>query len=569
MKNLEVAQIFRQIAKILEIKGDNPFRIRAYERAAQNIEGLSQDIENFVKEDKLRQIPGIGQDLENKIKEIVQTGKLQFLLELEKSIPAGVLELLNIPSIGPKTAQLLYKELKIESVEDLEEAIKKNKLLGLAGIKEKSIENIQRGIDLLKKGQERMLLSQASLVAQEFINALQKLSEVKKISCAGSLRRQKETVRDIDILVVSNYPEKVIDTFTKLPQVKNVQAKGETKSSVLTYQNIQVDLRVVEDKSFGAALLYFTGSKNFNIKLRKLALKKRYKVNEYGLFYQDKYLAGRTEEELFKKLGLVYIVPELREDTGEIELAQKNKLPQLVELKDIKGDLHVHSDWSDGANSISELAQAAKKRGYAYIAITDHSQSLKVAQGLSVADLSKKKRQIDKINASSEGIKVLFGTEVEIDADGDIDYKNEILKEFDVVVAAIHSGFKQSKEQLTRRIIKACKNKYVHIIAHPTGRLWGTRSAYAVDFEEIFKVAADTHTALEINSFPQRLDLNDINARAAAQAGVKLVVSTDAHNIEQLNNISLGISVARRAWLGKKDILNTLSLESLLKSLQK
>ena len=569
MKNLEISAIFREITKILEIKGDNPFRIRAYERAAQNIDGLTEDIEVFIRDDRLMDVPGIGKDLANKIKEYVQTGKIKAYEDLKKTIPKGLLDLLNIPSVGPKTAKLLYEKLKIKDISDLEKAIKKNKLQGIFGIKEKTIENIAKGIEVLKRGRERMTLAQAIQVADEFISALKKLSEVKRISVAGSLRRQKETVRDIDILMISKKPKKVMDEFSGLPNVVNVLAKGETKSSVRTKDDVQVDCRVEEEKSFGAALLYFTGSKNFNIKLRQLAIRKGLKINEYGVFRKDKFVCGRTEEEIFKILGMAYIEPELREDNGEIELAQEFQLPHLIELKDIKGDLHVHSKWSDGGNTIAEMVEAAKRRGYSYLAITDHSQSLKVAGGLSIADLKKKKQEIGQINRKLKDLRVLYGTEVDIDSDGRLDYKDEVLKEFDVVVAAIHTGFKQSKSQLTRRLIRACKNNYVNIIAHPTGRLWGSRDAYDIDMDEVLKAARDTNTYLEINAFPQRLDLNDLNCRRAKEIGARLVINTDAHTFEQLVTMRLGVSVARRGWLTKKDVLNTLALEELLKAIKK
>jgi DNA polymerase (family 10) len=360
-----------------------------------------------------------------------------------------------------------------------------------------------------------------------------------------------------------------MNVFTKLPQIKEILAQGRTKSSVFTKEGIQVDCRVVEAKSFGAALLYFTGSKNFNIHLRKLALKEGLKINEYGIFRKDRYIVGKTEEEIFKFLGLSFIEPELREDNGEIELALEKKLPHLIELEDLKGDLHVHSEWSDGGNSIEEIVKEAKSHGYSYIGITDHSQSLKVAGGLSIAELKQKKAQIEKINKYLKDFRVLYGTEVDIDSQGNLDYKDAVLKEFDIVVAAIHSGFKQSKAQLTRRIIKACQNKYVHIIAHPTGRLFGVRDAYEVDFDAMLKVCRDTKTYLEINAFPNRLDLNDINSRYAKEMGVKLSISTDAHTTEQLDTMKLGVSVARRGWLAKEDVINTLSLEKLLKVLKK
>ena len=573
MKNLEISAIFKNIAKILEIKRDNPFRIRAYERAGQLIEGMTEDIIEFANKDKLIDLPGIGRDLAEKIKEIIMTGKLKFYEDLKRQIPKGFLEILDIPGVGPKTAKLLLDELKIKDVADLEKAARSGKLLGLANIKEKTVENILKGIELIKRGKERMNLATAMAVAQEFTSVLGKLPIVKKISVAGSLRRMKETVRDIDILVISTHPQKVMDVFTKIASVKDVQAKGPTKSSVLTAEDIQVDLRVEELKSFGAAILYFTGSKNFNIKLRQMAIRKKLKINEYGVFSvkgkKETYMAGRSEEEIFKLLGLDYIEPELREDTGEIELAARKALPHLVEISDIKGDLHAHSEWSDGRNSILEMANAAKGKGYAYIAITDHSQGLKIARGLNVSDLRKKKQEIEKINKELKGIRILYGTEVDIDSDGKLDYADKILAEFDIVVAAIHSGFKQSSEQLTKRITRACQNKYVHIIAHPTGRLWGARDSYPLDFDKVFDVARDTNTALEINAFPSRLDLNDQNCRRAKEKGVRLAVGTDSHSIEHLDSMHLGVSVARRGWLEKKDLLNTLSVGELLKTIKK
>jgi len=569
MKNLEVSQIFRDIANILEIKGENPFRIRAYERAAQNIEGLTENIEDFIKEERLTQISGIGKYLADRIKEFVKTGKIKIYEDLKRSIPAGLLDLLNIPSVGPKTAKLLYEKLKIKGVADLEKAIKNNKLQGIFGIKEKTIENILKGIGVLKRGKERMTLAQAIQVADEFLNALKKLPDTKTVSVAGSLRRQKETVRDIDILVISQKPHKIIHSFTSLPYVAGILAKGETKASVRTSDDVQVDCRVEAEKSFGAALLYFTGSKNFNIKLRQLAIKKGLKINEYGVFKNNRFMVGKTEEEIFKILDMAYVEPELREDSGEIELARRFNLPALIELKDLKGDLHVHSNWSDGRNSIEEMASACQKIGYSYVAITDHSPSLKVAGGLSIAELKKKKQEIDKVNKKLKGFRVLYGTEVDIDSGGNIDYRDAILQEFDVVVAAIHTGFKQSRVQLTRRLLRACANKYVHIIAHPTGRLWGVRDAYDIDFQQVLKAARETNTSLEINAFPQRLDLNDLNCRRAKEAGVKLVINTDSHTAEQLPAIKFGIAVARRGWLTKNNVINTLSVEELVKILKK
>jgi DNA polymerase (family X) len=573
MKNFALSQIFRDITKILEIKNENRFRIRAYDRAAQNMESLSEDIEKLAEEGRLLEIPGIGKDLEARIKEFLATGKIQSYEELKKSIPAGLLEILNVPSVGPKTAGLLFRERKIKSIEELEKAAGSGRLIGLPGIQQKTVDNILKGIALVKKGKERMNLGLAKSVAHEFTTTLKKLPEVKKISTAGSLRRMKETVRDIDILMISTHPKKIMDFLVHMPQVKDVLAHGETKSSILTKDGVQVDVRVVEAKSYGAALLYFTGSKNFNIKLRQMALKKQLKINEYGIFStkgaKEVYVAGKTEEEMFKALGLDYVEPELREDNGEIDLARKHQLPSLIELKDIKGDLHCHSKWSDGGNSILEMARAAQKKGYQYIAITDHSQGLKVANGLSIADLKKKRQEIEKLNQALKGFHILYGTEVDIDASGGLDYPDKVLAEFDLVVAAIHAGFKQSKEQLTRRIIRACKNKHVDIIAHPTGVLWGQREAYDLDFDEVFKAAGDTGTFMEINSFFNRLDLNDIHCHRAKELGVKVAINTDSHSVEQLEMMELGVAVARRGWLAKGDVVNTQSWEGLLKSIKR
>ena len=563
MKNKLIAEIFRNIAEMLEIKGENHFRIRAYERASQNIEALPGDIEAFVNEGTLKNIDGIGKDLEEKIKEIVSTGKLKYLEELKKDIPEGLIEMLDVPGIGPKTAKLLYEKLNIQDVVMLERMAAAGKIRGLPGMGDKTEENILAGIDLFKKGRERLDLKTATDVADGFISQLKKLKEVKHIDPAGSLRRMKESVRDLDILVSSGDPEKVMDAFTNLSDVKDIIAKGQTKSSILTNDNIQVDMRVVDDESYGASLMYFTGSKEHNIRLRQLAIKKGLKLNEYGIFRDEKRIAGKREEEMYKTLGLTYIEPELREDRGELEASANKKLPDLVELRHIKGDLHTHSTWSDGGSSIEEMVIKAIELGYEYIAITDHSQGLKIAGGLGRHELGLKRKEIEKLAKKYRDIKILFGTEVDIDSNGNLDYPDDILKEMDIAVAAIHAGFKQPKDILTKRIIKACQNPYVHIIAHPTGRLWGSRNEYDINFEEVFKAARDTNTALEINSFPQRLDLNDINTRMAKEAGVKIVINTDSHIAEHLDMMKFGVAVARRAWLEKKDVINTRSLSKL------
>lgn len=573
MKNQEVARIFREVAKILELKGDNPFRIRAYARAAQNIESLSQDVEALAETDTLTGIAGIGADLAQKIKEIVKTGSLQYYEDLKKKMPEGLIEMLNIPGLGPKTVKKIYEKLKIDTVGKLKEAASKGKLHTMEGIREKSEENILRGIDLVKKGMERTPLHYAAQVADAFIKELNKMKEVKKIEIAGSLRRRKETVKDIDILIVSQKPSVVMDRFNNLSLVKEVLAKGDTKSSVISRENnMQVDVRVVEEKSFGSALLYFTGSKEFNIKLRQLAIKENYKINEYGIFSlksgKERWLAGKTESEIFSLLQMSYIPPELREDRGEFDAALKNALPKLIEFRDIKGDLHVHSKHSDGAARIADIAKKAEGLNYAYVGVCDHSQSLKVAGGLSKKEVYKKLEEIMQVNKKSK-VRLLCGTEVDIDSCGALDYPQDILSEFDLVVAAIHTGFKQSRQQLTKRIVTACKNKYTNIIAHPTGRLWGTREAYEIDFDEVSKAARDYGVALEINCYPQRLDLNAIDIMKAKKAGVKFSLGSDSHILEQLSAMELGIGVARRGWLEKEDVINCMPLEKLIKWLSK
>ena len=563
MKNHQIAQIFRQIANILEIKGENPFRVRAYERAAQKIESIAEDIEIFIKEDRVKGIPGIGKDLEEKIREIVFKGRLQFLEDLKKDIPEGLLDILKIPGIGPKTAKLLYEKLGIRDIVMLERMAHAGRVRELPGMKEKTEENILHGIEIVKRSQDRMDLKTAMDVADLFLAQLKRIKDVKRIDPVGSLRRMKDTVRDIDILVSSKKPKKVMDVFTTLPDVKDISAKGPTKSSVITKDNIQVDVRVIKDSSYGAALMYFTGSKEHNIRLRKEAIKKGLKLNEYGLFKKDRAIAGKTEKEIYRAMGLPYIVPELREDRGEVDLALEGHLPKLVERSDIKGDLHVHSVWSDGGSSIEDVVLKALGLGYEYIAITDHSQGLKIAGGLDKEKLMQKRKEMERLGKKYKDIKILYGTEVDIDSEGNLDYSDTILKDMDIVIGAIHSGFKQSKEKLTRRIVKACQNRHVDIIAHLTGRLWGAREPYEVDLEEILKVSRETSTALEINSFPQRLDLNDIGCRMAKDFGVKLSINTDAHIAEQLDTMKFGVACARRGWLEKKDVINTLPFNKL------
>ncbi len=570
MKNLELSRMFDQIAKMLKIKGENPFKIRAYEKITLVLENLPIDIETIYRQGGLNNIPGVGEGIAKKIEEFLITGKLEYYEKLKETIPDGVVKLIDISEVGPKTAKLLYEELGVDNIEKLEKAVRQHQIKDLSGMGEKSEDNILRGIELYKRRKERVLLGTALPLAEEIVESLRQLKETDKINFAGSLRRKKETIGDIDILVTSQKPEKIMKTFTSLPQVREILAEGPTKSSVITKDDIHIDVRVVEPISFGAALQYFTGSKAHNIRLRELAAKRGLKINEYGVFdvKTGQRITGEKEEEVYRILELPFIPPELREDRGEIKAAQENKLPELIKYSQIRGDLHLHTKWSDGAHTIRQMAEAAKKRGYKYIAITDHSQSLKFAGGLIEERLKEQIELIQKLNQELKDFTILSGIEVDIKSDGSLDFSDEILSKLDVVIAAIHSGFKQESKIITERIIKAMQNKLVNIIAHPTGRLIGYREAYQVDINKIMDVAAETGTILEINAYPERLDLNDIYCRMAKDKGVQLAIETDAHSIDGLEFMNLGVDVARRGWLEEKDIINTLPLDKLLKRLK-
>ena len=568
MKNKEVAEIFRKVAALLEIKGDNPYRIRAYQRAAQNIEALTLDVEELAAQGKLERIPGIGKDLAQKIKEILETGTLQKYEELKREIPPELLKFLEIPGFGPKKAKIVYEKLGIKTIEELEKACLEHRLARLPGFGPKTEENILKGIKLLKQKRGRLPLGLVLPWAEELVSLLKKKSPVDRIDIAGSIRRRRETVKDIDILVTSKNPLKVMEIFVSLPMVEEVLLQGETKTSVRLKQGIQVDLRVVDPECYGAALAYFTGSKAHNIRIRELGVQRGLKINEYGIFKGQNRIGGREEEEVFAAVGLPWIPPELREDRGEIEAAQAGTLPRLVGYDEVLGDAHVHSKFSDGSASIEEIAAYARKLGLKWVGICDHSQGLKVAGGVPIEKIMEKKKAIEAFNKRSKDVKLLCGTEVDILADGKLDYPDEILKEFDLVIASIHSGFKQGEENLTQRIVAAMKNPFVHCIGHPTGRLLGEREPYPLDMERIISTAKETKTALEINAYYKRLDLNDIHARAAKEAGVKLLIGTDAHITDQMSYLHLGVAVARRGWCEKDDILNTLNYRQFKKYLK-
>jgi DNA polymerase (family 10) len=569
MKNQEIAKIFNEIAGLLEIKNDNPFRIRAYRRAALNVEGLTRNVEDL-SEDELLGVPGVGKELAAKIAEYIKTGNIAAHEELKKEIPQIVLDLESVPGLGPKTAMLLHEKLHIKSIDELAKLAEEHKLAGLRGIKGKTEENILKGIGMLRRGQERSPLGKVLPIAQDLVDQLRLKAPLTRIDIAGSLRRWKDTIKDIDILAMSDNPKEVMRVFVHLPHVKEVIMQGPTKSSVVIKEGLQVDLRVVEKESYGAALAYFTGSKEHNIRLREMAVKRGLTINEYGIFRvkDNTKLGGEKEEDTYKILDLQYVPPEMREDRGEIEAAIEGKLPKLVTVNDIKGDLHVHSKWSDGSHTFEQLAEVAKEHGYSYFALTDHSQGLGVARGLTVERLAEQKREIDTLNKKLKNIRILHGTEVDIRSDGTLDFHDDVLQTLDIVVASIHSGFKQTKEQLTSIIVAAMKNPYVSIIAHPTGRLIGERDAYEVDMDEILKTAKETGTAMEINAYPLRLDLSDIYAKKAKELRIPIVISTDAHVTTQFNFMSYGVSIARRSWLEKEDIANTLEVKQLLKKLK-
>lgn len=571
MKNLEIAGIFNNMADLLEIKGDNPFKIRAYRRAAQNLESIAEDLATIAKRGDLQEIPGIGKDLSKKIEEYLLTDSMANYEELKGEIPEALLGLIAIQGVGPKKAKLFHEALGVNSIEELEKMARAHRLQSLPGIKEKTEENILRGLALYRQGVERMNLGYAMALSRSVIDQLKGVPGVERIDPAGSLRRKRDTIGDVDILVSSSSPHEVMEAFIHLPEVREVLARGETKSSVLTQEGYQMDLRVVQQDHYGAALAYFTGSKAHNIRIREMAVRKGFKISEYGVFEEksEKRIAGEKEGDIYRLLELPFIPPEVREDRGEIEAAIKGSLPELIQREDIRADLHVHSRYSDGANSIREIAEDARKMGYEYVAITDHSQSLLIAGGVSVESMMAKMEEIEKLNQELQGIRVLCGTEVDIRLDGTLDYPEEVLAKLDVVIASIHSAFKRGREEQTGRVIRAMRNPHCHIIGHLTGRLLGEREGYELNLDEILQAALETGTAIEINAYPQRLDMNDLGCRRAKELGAKVAISTDTHVLSQLSYIDLGVAVARRGWLEKRDVINTLDCESFLKEIRK
>ncbi len=558
--------MFSEIADMLEILNENPFRIRSYRKAAMTLETLPHEIRDL-DESKWTDIPGIGKDLEAKIKEYLSTGRMKAHEELMQKIPPELLDMIQIPGLGPKTVKKLWDELGIKTTAELEKAGKEHLIQNLKGLGQKIEEKILKGIELRRKYKERHGLGKTVPLAHELVGLLQKKTDVLKIDIAGSLRRSRETSADIDLLAASKNPGKVMEEFVNLPFVQEILAHGETKSSILTKQGIQCDLRVVEEESYGAALHYFTGSKEHNIRIRQLAQDRGLKVNEYGVFKGEKKIAGGAEEEIFAAVGLPYIPPELREDRGEIEAGLSGNLPHLIEHSDIRGDCHIHTLWSDGSQPLEVMVEAARKR-YQYAAISDHSKMMGITGGMDAETLLRQVKEIRNLAKKYPDFMLLCGIEVDIKADGTLDMPDKALKELDLAVASVHLKFNMSEEEMTSRIITAMENPYVTIIGHPTGRLIGYREPYQVNMEKLLDAAKRTGTFMELNSFWDRLDLNDVHLRMAKEKGVKIMIDTDSHNTSHFEMLKYGVSTARRGWIEARDVVNTLLPEKFLKAIK-
>jgi len=571
MKNQELAKIFYEIADYLEMEGVI-FKPYAYQKVALTLETLEKDVQDVYKEGgkkALEKIPGVGKSIAEKIEEYLKTGKIKYYQDLKKKTPVNMEELVQVEGLGPKKVKVLYQKLGIRNLKDLEKAAKAHKIALLFGFGEKTEKNILEGINFLKRSKGRFLLGDILPKVKEILERLKGLEEIEQISTAGSVRRMRETIGDVDILVTTKNPKKVIDFFVSLPEIVKVWGRGPTKSSIKVKEGFDVDLRVLKKKSYGSALQYFTGSKEHNIATRRIAINKGLKLSEYGLFKGKKMIAGWNEAGVYKILGLSWIEPELRENQGEIEAAIIGKLPKIIDYKDIKGDLHCHSRWDGGANTILEMVEAAQKMGYEYLGIADHTKFLRIEHGLDEKKLALQRKEINKINGKLQmancKFRILQGCEANILNDGSIDIKDEALKELDYAIAGIHSNFKMEKERMTERIIKAMKNPNVDIISHPTGRILKRRDEYQIDFNKILRAAKETKTILEINSYPERLDLNDQNIKRAKEAGVKMIINTDSHHKDQLRFVEFGIAQAKRGWAEKEDIINTQPLGKLLK----
>jgi DNA polymerase (family 10) len=571
MENDKIAAIISEIADILEIQGENPFRVRSYRAAAQTLESLAENLELMVAEGRdLQTIPGIGEGISKKIVEIMNTGDCQEHRRLLQAVPVTLLELLKIPGMGPKKVSLVYRQLSINTLEGLEKAAQAGQLRNLPGIGQKTEEKILKGIEDLKKTAGRHLISHVWSVAESLRLHMKDCCEVDRFEFAGSFRRRRDTIGDLDLLVTGRSTTAIMGHFVQYPSIAEVQAHGETKASVRLSSGMQVDLRVLEPESFGAALQYFTGSQAHNIALRDRAKRLGLKVNEYGVFRveSDVKIAGASEEEVYAALGLAVIPPELRENRGEIDAAERGTLPHLVEIQDMRGDLHMHTRDSDGRCDLEDLVSRAEKLDYAYIAITDHSRSVYVAHGMDEKRLLRQMAAIDRFNASSKSsVRVLKGCEVDIRTDGTLDMEEEVLDQLDLVIAAVHSSMSMPRDEMTERILAAFSHPCVKIFAHPTGRILLQREPYAVDIERLILGAKEHGIWLEINAYPGRLDLSDTYCQLAKARGVRIVINTDAHTLDQLENMHYGVFTARRGWLEKADVINTLAFNQLQKEL--
>lgn len=564
--NKDIAKIFKLVADYLEVEGSNIYRVRAYRNAARTIDDYSKSLESMIKnKENLQNIPGIGEDLENKIKTIVNKKTLPMLEKLKSKIPINLEKLLKIEGLGPKKIKKLYENLDIKNIQELQTAIRTNKIREIKGFGKKTEQNLKEALSRINEQKDRMKYADAEVIAKSLINYLKNKSKIKQIEICGSYRRGKETVGDLDILSVTADKKSTMETFVNYEDVEKILSKGETKSSVIIKQNFQVDLRLVDTESYGSALIYFTGSKSHNVVIRKLAIKKNYKINEYGVYANNNRVAGKTEKEIYNKIDLNFIEPELRENNGEIEAAKNDNLPQLIETKDIKGDLHFHTKETDGKYTLKEMAKQAEKMGYEYIGNTEHSQNLSVAKGLDEKRLSKQIEKIEKINKQLKSIKILKSIEVDILEDGSLDLSDDILKKLDYTICSVHSKLKMSKKEMTQRILRAMDNPYFTILGHPTGRLINKRKPYDLDMAKIMRKAKDKNLILELVSNPKRLDLNAKHCKMAKDFGVKISISTDSHTKNSFYNIKYGIKQARRGWLEKDDVINTLDLEHLNK----
>jgi DNA polymerase (family 10) len=574
MKNKEIARIFAEIAEYLEMEGVQ-FKPYAYQKAARTLETLKDDVDDLYAKGGLKAlkgIPGVGESIAKKIEEYLKTGKMAYYEEFKQKLPIELDEIVGVEGVGPKKAKVLFEKLGIKNLEELEEAARANKIAPLFGFGDKTEKNILQAIEFLKGSKGRFLLGEILPIATEVLEKLRQFPAVERADTAGSVRRRRETIGDVDILAISSNPTEVMDFFVSLPGVVKVWGKGATKSSVHLQEGFDMDLRVIVPESYGAALQYFTGSKDHNIALRKIALDKGYKLSEYGLFQGDEMIAAKTEAEVYAKLDMPYIPPEIRENRGEIEAALAGQLPDLIGYDDLKGDLHVHCNWNGGANSIEEIVEAALALGYEYVGISDHTKYLKIERGLDEDQLIARNIEIDQINdklsQAGKGFRVLKGCEANILADGSIDIIDEVLAQLDYVIAGVHSHFRMPRNDMTKRILTAMHNPHVDIISHPTGRIIKRREEYEVVVDDMLRAARETGTILEINSYPDRLDLGDVNIRAAKQLGVRMNINTDTHNVSQLHLMRFGISQARRGWAEKKDIINAWPVEKMLQMMK-